>query len=270
MPEITDRISTNASWYVCAIFTDFTHEFEEITAQSAWFIDFEKFRVGFSGYIGQSLNFFFFLLRALLGKPNGIFFGNIINTWRIYWPTSFLNIQTGFLFVGLLPHRDTAQQNGNKNRVFDSQSTGYKKCLILFRYFFYSVLRVMKNILTNVTSYITVFSFPFPFYCCRFTKPQTFADCIGNELPLGWEEAYDKHVGAYYINHVNRKFFYFCYLIEKVQGERPDTCVTRSDFIRNFMSRICAITCARGFMHAFSCPIVLDAFNREFAEITNV
>ena len=41
---------------------------------------------------------------------------------------------------------------------------------------------------------------------CRFTKPQTFADCIGNELPLGWEEAYDKHVGAYYINHVNREY----------------------------------------------------------------
>lgn len=40
----------------------------------------------------------------------------------------------------------------------------------------------------------------------RFTKPQTFADCIGNELPLGWEEAYDKHVGAYYINHVNREY----------------------------------------------------------------
>ncbi|CAK9813168.1 Protein kibra [Anthophora plagiata] len=38
----------------------------------------------------------------------------------------------------------------------------------------------------------------------RYTKPQTFADCIGNELPLGWEEAYDKHVGAYYINHVNQ------------------------------------------------------------------
>ncbi|EGI66079.1 Protein WWC1 [Acromyrmex echinatior] len=44
----------------------------------------------------------------------------------------------------------------------------------------------------------------FLFVCYRFTKPQTFADCIGNELPLGWEEAYDKHVGAYYINHVNQ------------------------------------------------------------------
>ncbi|KAL7300387.1 hypothetical protein TKK_0007008 [Trichogramma kaykai] len=37
-----------------------------------------------------------------------------------------------------------------------------------------------------------------------YTKPQTFADCIGNELPLGWEEACDKHVGVYYINHVNQ------------------------------------------------------------------
>ncbi|KAK7874477.1 hypothetical protein R5R35_001564 [Gryllus longicercus] len=38
----------------------------------------------------------------------------------------------------------------------------------------------------------------------RFTKPQTFADCIGNELPLGWEEAYDPNIGSYYINHVNQ------------------------------------------------------------------
>ncbi|KAJ8728714.1 hypothetical protein PYW07_006410 [Mythimna separata] len=38
----------------------------------------------------------------------------------------------------------------------------------------------------------------------RYTKPQTFADCIGNELPLGWEEAYDPQIGRYYINHVNQ------------------------------------------------------------------
>ncbi|CAG9782517.1 unnamed protein product [Diatraea saccharalis] len=38
----------------------------------------------------------------------------------------------------------------------------------------------------------------------RYTKPQTFADCIGNELPLGWEEAYDPGIGPYYINHVNQ------------------------------------------------------------------
>ncbi|KAI5738313.1 hypothetical protein M8J77_005331 [Diaphorina citri] len=38
----------------------------------------------------------------------------------------------------------------------------------------------------------------------RFTKPQSFADCIGNELPLGWEEAFDPHIGVYYINHVSQ------------------------------------------------------------------
>jgi hypothetical protein len=50
---------------------------------------------------------------------------------------------------------------------------------------------------------------PYKYMCLcmayRFTKPQTFADCIGNELPLGWEEAYDPQIGSYYINHVNRK-----------------------------------------------------------------
>jgi len=115
--------------------------------------------------------------------------------------------------------------------------------LISFRYFYYSILRMTRIIFTNVILYIVVtFSFSFSFHCCRFTKPQTFADCIGNELPLGWEEAYDKHVGAYYINHVNRKFlFCLCYPIEKIQREGPYSYYTRSDFIRNFMSRICAI-----------------------------
>ncbi|KAJ6637075.1 Protein kibra, partial [Pseudolycoriella hygida] len=36
----------------------------------------------------------------------------------------------------------------------------------------------------------------------RYTKPQTFADCVGDELPLGWEESYDHVIGRYYINHV--------------------------------------------------------------------
>uniref|UniRef100_A0A667YIS6 WW domain-containing protein n=1 Tax=Myripristis murdjan TaxID=586833 RepID=A0A667YIS6_9TELE len=35
----------------------------------------------------------------------------------------------------------------------------------------------------------------------RQTKPLTFADCIGDELPVGWEEAYDPTVGAYYVDH---------------------------------------------------------------------
>lgn len=39
------------------------------------------------------------------------------------------------------------------------------------------------------------------FLFLRQTKPLTFADCIGDELPVGWEEAYDPVVGAYYVDH---------------------------------------------------------------------
>ncbi|XP_062572107.1 protein WWC2-like isoform X1 [Saccostrea cucullata] len=35
----------------------------------------------------------------------------------------------------------------------------------------------------------------------RYTKPQTFADCVGDELPYGWEECVDQQIGVYFINH---------------------------------------------------------------------
>ncbi|XP_051876153.1 protein WWC2-like isoform X2 [Pristis pectinata] len=37
-----------------------------------------------------------------------------------------------------------------------------------------------------------------------FTKPLTFADCVGDELPLGWEDAYDPQIGIFYIDHINK------------------------------------------------------------------
>ena len=40
----------------------------------------------------------------------------------------------------------------------------------------------------------------------RYTKPETFADCVGDELPLGWEEVIDPSLGVYYIDHINRKW----------------------------------------------------------------
>jgi len=40
---------------------------------------------------------------------------------------------------------------------------------------------------------------------CRLFKPATFADCLGDELPFGWEAAYNPQVGTYYINHLTRK-----------------------------------------------------------------
>lgn len=42
----------------------------------------------------------------------------------------------------------------------------------------------------------------------RYTKPQTFADCVGDELPLGWEESFDQIIGRYYINHFDREFHF--------------------------------------------------------------
>lgn len=35
----------------------------------------------------------------------------------------------------------------------------------------------------------------------RYTKPQSFADCVGDELPYGWEECMDQQIGVYFINH---------------------------------------------------------------------
>ncbi|NXC65483.1 WWC3 protein, partial [Anhinga anhinga] len=42
----------------------------------------------------------------------------------------------------------------------------------------------------------------FCFY--RITKPLTFADCVGDELPLGWETVYDQQIGVYYMDHINQ------------------------------------------------------------------
>jgi len=49
------------------------------------------------------------------------------------------------------------------------------------------------------------YNFFFQSVSSRLTKPATFADCVGNELPIGWEQAYDPLIGVYYIDHNNRK-----------------------------------------------------------------
>ncbi len=44
--------------------------------------------------------------------------------------------------------------------------------------------------------------------CFSLTKPQSFADCVGDELPLGWEQVIDYSRGVYYINHVESKYLF--------------------------------------------------------------
>nr|XP_021558360.1 protein WWC3-like [Neomonachus schauinslandi] len=41
-------------------------------------------------------------------------------------------------------------------------------------------------------------------YALWITKPLTFADCVGDELPLGWETVYDKQIGIYYMDHIKK------------------------------------------------------------------
>ncbi|XP_033071651.1 protein WWC2 isoform X2 [Trachypithecus francoisi] len=38
----------------------------------------------------------------------------------------------------------------------------------------------------------------------RLTKPLSFADCVGDELPWGWEAGFDPQIGVYYIDHINK------------------------------------------------------------------
>ncbi|RWS27743.1 hypothetical protein B4U80_03899 [Leptotrombidium deliense] len=39
----------------------------------------------------------------------------------------------------------------------------------------------------------------------RLTKPLSFADCVGDELPYGWEMAFDPSAGVYYVDHIRKK-----------------------------------------------------------------
>ena len=42
--------------------------------------------------------------------------------------------------------------------------------------------------------------------CFSLTKPASFADCVGDELPMGWEQVLDPSRGVYYVNHGESKF----------------------------------------------------------------
>ena len=49
----------------------------------------------------------------------------------------------------------------------------------------------------------------FVLVCSRLTKPLSFADCVGDELPWGWEAGFDPQIGVYYIDHINSEYFLF-------------------------------------------------------------
>lgn len=39
----------------------------------------------------------------------------------------------------------------------------------------------------------------------KLTKPSSITDCVGDELPYGWEVAFAPRVGVYYIDHIRKK-----------------------------------------------------------------
>uniref|UniRef100_A0A2K5KCA5 Uncharacterized protein n=3 Tax=Colobus angolensis palliatus TaxID=336983 RepID=A0A2K5KCA5_COLAP len=62
-------------------------------------------------------------------------------------------------------------------------------------------LRVLNFDICGLTERITGVSV---LVCCRLTKPLSFADCVGDELPWGWEAGFDPQIGVYYIDHINK------------------------------------------------------------------
>uniref|UniRef100_A0A2K5ZIS2 WW and C2 domain containing 2 n=3 Tax=Mandrillus leucophaeus TaxID=9568 RepID=A0A2K5ZIS2_MANLE len=62
-------------------------------------------------------------------------------------------------------------------------------------------LRVLNFDICGLTERITGVSI---LVCCRLTKPLSFADCVGDELPWGWEAGFDPQIGVYYIDHINK------------------------------------------------------------------
>jgi len=47
-------------------------------------------------------------------------------------------------------------------------------------------------------------------FVCRSTKPESFADCVGDELPFGWEKvvvpAAVNGDAVYFVNHNTREY----------------------------------------------------------------
>lgn len=60
----------------------------------------------------------------------------------------------------------------------------------------------MFTFTTRISRFNDAFFLPFYF---RLTKPATFADCVGDELPCGWELAFHPQIGIYFVDHNRRR-----------------------------------------------------------------
>ncbi|CAH1778285.1 unnamed protein product [Owenia fusiformis] len=62
-----------------------------------------------------------------------------------------------------------------------------------------------------------------------YTKPKTFADCEGDELPYGWEEMYDPRLGIYYYtNHATK--------VNQLEDPRLQWRAKQQDMLKEYLS----------------------------------
>ena len=59
------------------------------------------------------------------------------------------------------------------------------------------------------------------------TKPQSFADCVGDELPVGWEQVLDINRGVYYVNHIEKKV--------QIEDPRLEWRALQEDMLRSYL-----------------------------------
>ena len=88
----------------------------------------------------------------------------------------------------------------------------------------------------NKNYFISILSF------YSMTKPADFTECVGDELPVGWEQAYDYQRGIYYVDHINSKRIFLYILGNSKKQKFWSNCTflkfLESPFLRKLVSNV--------------------------------
>ncbi|XP_054163539.1 protein kibra-like [Oppia nitens] len=61
----------------------------------------------------------------------------------------------------------------------------------------------------------------------RFTKPSTFADCVADELPYGWEYSFHPQIGIFYTDHTRR--------VNQLEDPRQEWRSVQNNMLNNYL-----------------------------------
>ncbi|CAG2113201.1 unnamed protein product [Medioppia subpectinata] len=67
----------------------------------------------------------------------------------------------------------------------------------------------------------------------RLTKPSTFADCVAEELPIGWEYSFHPQIGIYYTDHLRR--------INQLEDPRLEWRSIQMNMVNNYLQQANAL-----------------------------